>query len=82
MTYVYDNLASKIKRNPTIKEAEKVKKQKSVVDALYREYYIKLRLMRQNGILERETLQNLWYRYLTELHKYNDLFNYYMGYCY
>ena len=81
MTYVYNNLASGIKRNPTEEEKEIVNKQYRLQDELYKKYDRFL----HDGTKEKigmSMMIKLWDRYIKELKEYNRLFDLYMGYCY
>ena len=81
MTYVYNNLASEIKRNPTEEETKLVKKQERLQNELYKKYNTFL----YDGTKEKigmSLMIKLWDRYIKELKEYNRLFNLYMGYCY
>ena len=81
MTYVYDDLASEIKRKPTKEEIELVEKHHTRELELYKKYDTLLRDGTRE-IIGIEAMQKLWKAYLNELYIYNDLFNKYMGYCY
>ena len=81
MTYVYNSLASEIKREPTKEEIKIVKKQYRLQDELYKKYNTFL----YDGTKEKigmSMMIKLWDRYIKELKEYNRLFNLYMGYCY
>ena len=73
MVYVYNNMASEIKRNPTKEEKEIVKKQEIIVDRLYELY---------NHNMDIPERIKLWDEYLKEYRIYNKMFRKYMGYCY
>ena len=81
MTYVYNDLASEIKRKPTPEEIELVEKHYKKESEMYRQYntYLKDGTREIVGI---DAMNKLWKEYINELHIYNDLFNKYMGYCY
>ena len=81
MTYVYNDLASEIKRKPTLEEIELVEKHHHRELELYKKYDTFLRDGTRE-IIGIEAMQKLWKAYINELHIYNDLFNKYMGYCY
>lgn len=81
MTYVYNDLASEIRRKPTLEEIELVEKYHKKESELYKKYNTFL----QDGtreIIGIDAMNKLWKEYINTLHIYNDLFNKYMGYCY
>ena len=81
MTYVYNDLASEIKRKPSLEEIELVEKHHIKENELYKKYNTFL----EDGtkeIIDTDAMNRLWKEYLNELYIYNDLFNKYMGYCY
>jgi hypothetical protein len=76
MTYVYNDLASEIKRKPTEEETKLVNQSGRRQKELYDKY------MRLHNTLSQSLSIRLWEEYQKELKRYNDLYNQYMGYCY
>ena len=81
MTYVYDDLASEIKRKATQEEIELVERHHKRKTNLYNDYN-RILAEGKREIIGIDKMNKLWKEYITELRLYNDLFNKYMGYCY
>lgn len=81
MTFVFDNMASEIKRNPTTEEVQKVLDQKIRAEEIYKRYE-ELYMSKKVSGVDVGRSERLWERYLNEYNHYISLFNKYMGYCY
>lgn len=80
MTYVYNSLASEIKRKPTAEEKAIVNKQYELQEKWYKKYN---KVLHENKeLIKMPIMKKVWDIYLRELKEYNRLFNIYMGYCY
>lgn len=81
MTFVIDNMASEIKREPTKEEKELVNKQEKLQAELYGKY-IRLYSGRKLQGIDAGLRDKLWDRYLKEYKIYQELWKKYIGYCY